>query len=224
MKLHAVEDRLKFVVDFAYSDLSAVNDKALSDLRDAVARFLAPPVRVRDAPGGVFARVSKGHRPPSLTPGELSQIQDDTRTRIEAIARAKGGDIDPSRDLLTAPRLDVHMVVNPSQRGTQATVTVWGSARDTFHVILSLVLITEPTNRLLVCADEACDRVFLRIQKRKFCQKACTTRHSDRKRRGTPAGKEADRVKKRRRYQRRGFQIEDPTAEAFSTPRKKAKR
>src|SRR5262249_13131519 len=85
----------------------------------------------------------------------------------------------------------------------RSLLKIGGSVHDVVLLWLHLVLTRESTARIRRCPEAPCGhRMFVRSRRQLYCSGQCADRANKRAARATPAGREREALRQRRRYDR----------------------
>ena len=193
-------DRLKFIVNFAQTDLRSLRPGDMLNLRDDLGVFIhgriIPPLGAeRVQPGGVEPFVVK--LVGDLTVDELETLQKKCMGVLSHASVGRGGLDYHGDQVITA----VYSLAPRLPDGRKWTVFVGGRANDVVPVILIHLLMNRPLNTLRACPE--CDRIFVRVRKQRYCSTKCSTRVYMRSYRQTENGKDSQAAASRRTYVKR---------------------
>jgi hypothetical protein len=166
--------RLRWLVNFASLDLSALSRGDAFKIREELRDFLLP-LHTSLAPGGLhtYPDPETGPPPEEYPPVELAALQAEMH---EALTRTIRSRVDPAVLPHVKLTLDYRAPYVPPEKGMpeRHCLSVTGSVRDLVWLLLLQLLATEDTAALAKCPE--CDRVFLRQTNQRYCSKTCANR------------------------------------------------
>ena len=192
-------ERLQFVVKFAQMPLDDLRPGDWLSLQDALLEFLhAKPGQAYTAESGDVLAILP--EPVFPQPEEaLRTLQAEVRTILEQLVDTRAPWV---KGIQTWTPIHVQCALVSFSAVKQVSgnvLTVEGPLTDVFLLTLLLLLIREPTDRLLRCPE--CQTIFYRIRKQQYCLRLCVNRANVRKWRATKAGKQREADRARARYQ-----------------------
>jgi hypothetical protein len=164
------QERLAFAVKFAQTDFPSIREGDWLNLIEDFAAFLMPSqtmaMSVRhDNPGETV--LDSRPQAEALQKKAYALLSDLVDIRD---GRKKRSDRWPINfDILVQPP-----IIEGSR--TRYYLCAQGKEHDIFLLRVFLLLIREPTNRVLRCDAADCDRIFYRVRKQKFCSQRCQSR------------------------------------------------
>ena len=147
------------------------------------ASAVMPAVLVESEQGLVTIGSSSLKKAKAMTAGEIRTLRIELRDKLRAIAR--GAD---SIVVITTNQLHFHLGKHaparprPREKGARpddrqfASAIVDGPPRDVFLYLAIRVLTTVAIERLHVCPDVDCGKVFVRVTRKRFCSQQCQSR------------------------------------------------
>jgi len=167
--------RLRWLVNFASVDLSALSRGDAFKIREELRDFLLP-LNTSLAPGGLhtYPDPETGPPPEEYPPAELAALQAEI---CEALTRTIQSRVDPEAlPAVQLPTLCYRAPYVPPDKGMpeRHCLSVTGNVRDLVWLLALHLLATEDTAALAKCPE--CDRVFLRQTNQRYCSKTCANR------------------------------------------------
>jgi phage FluMu protein Com len=208
--------RLQFAVQFAQMDLDTLRPGDWMNLRWDLDLFLH--LEGKDRPrelitklrsgiqpdashGGIITAALVGPSPLDMPESDIKALQADARDLLTDVVTTR---VPPQK----APfRFGIHAdlailgATRAAGRAGRNLGVMKGTVRDTFRLVLWLLLIQEPTDRVLRCPE--CGKLFYRVRKQAYCSRPCVNRATVRKWRATEEGKQQDRERAAAHYRKR---------------------
>jgi hypothetical protein len=239
-------ERLQFVVQFAQMDLGALRAGDRRTVQAQFRAFFADPEGVPlvfRAPLGRCLTVipEDSAEAQGFSNGQLQTLQQEAKRilngyvdRVGGVSAVRAGKLAALEVLgetekaqlaaefaaflgLNARRLTLTLTVFPpaAKQHPAPLLLIKGSWLDAFAATVMLLLYASSGVPILRCPE--CGIIFCRVRKQKYCSRPCTNRATVRRWRATPAGKEYEATRARKRHEKR-FRNQ---TEGSATPRRR---
>jgi hypothetical protein len=210
--MKTIEERLNFVMQFEHMQFDDFQEEDWIALRDELQHFLA----VQQArTGDTIPLLKEGTKPAlkevmiegvdlsSLLPQEFKEehfrsLQKDVRDILYGLENWPGG-VARGKSKTLQLKLSLSPLFIPYTGKYQ--LTIQGSVCDLFLYILINLIAQQPANKWARCP--ACNTLFVRVRKQRYCSRRCTKRENMRDWRKTEKGKQYDRTRAAAYYEDR---------------------